>query len=174
MSRTPFVVVVMMVVAGCARQPALTRTDVDAYLRRTEDWAPVEAETAQTIERILRTQFVDEAEVRRQIAQSRPRIAEHLERVRTYTPRSAELATVHRRYVAAWDALLAGYDAIEQGFSSGDYSLLARGRNGMAEWRQELIQVAGELRTLRQSVGADGEGITESRAGSPQLSTHST
>ena len=38
---------------------------------------------------------VDEAEVRRQITDARPRIASHLERVRVYAPRTAAVAAVH-------------------------------------------------------------------------------
>src|SRR5439155_1182079 len=93
-------------------------------VRGDESWAPVEAETERTIERILGTQFVDEAEVRRQIRDDRPRALAHLERVRAYAPRSRDVQHIHARYVSAWEELLGGYDAIEQGFTSGDYTKL--------------------------------------------------
>jgi hypothetical protein len=160
---------------GCGASSSATRIDLRAYLARSKTWAPVEAEASRTIDRILQTQFVDEAEVLRQIADSRPRILAHLERVRSYVPQSKEVAHVHARYVAAWESLLAGYDAIEQGFSSGDYTKLARGRDEMEAWRRGLVEVADELRELVQHFGVDATGTLESQApGEPQLSTHST
>jgi hypothetical protein len=164
-----------LLAGACASSPGTVRTELEVYLHRTADWAPIEAETARTIERILRTQFVDEAEVRRQIDDSRPRILGHLERVRAYAPRAAPIAAIHTRYVQAWEGLLAGYDAIERGFSSGDYTQLARGRDAMGAWREGLIGVAASLRDLRQRVSPETNGVTESRVDPPgQLSTQST
>jgi hypothetical protein len=122
----------------------------------------VEAETARTIERILRTEFVDEAEVHRQIADSRPRLEAQLADARAYTPQSEEVRRIHRRYLGAWEALLAGYDAIESGFATGDYTRLATGRERMAEWRTTLLGVANDLRQLVQRLGIDPAGATES------------
>ena len=165
----------IMLAVACAGAPAGIGPEVDAYLRRADGWAPVEAETAQTIERILRTQFVDEAEVRRQIADNRPRILAHLEHIRGYTPRTPAIARIHARYREAWERLLAGYEAIEQGFTNGDYTQLARGREAMGAWRDGLVDTAAELRELRQRAGPDASGATESRAApAPQLSTHNT
>jgi hypothetical protein len=162
---------------GCTSSPpTATRIDLRAYLARTQSWAPVEAETARTIDRILKTQFVDEAEVRRQIADSRPRVLAHLQALRSYQPRSKEVAAVHARYVEAWERLLGGYDAIEQGFSSGDYTKLARGREAMEAWREAMVAVARQLRELMQHFDVEASGPVESRAreGAPQRSMQST
>ncbi len=148
-------VVLAVVPLGCGAPPSTARVDLLAYLQRSKTWAPVEAETAQTIERILRTEFVDEAEVQRQIVDSRPRILGHLERVRAYNPRSDAVEQVHTRYISAWQELISGYDAIEAGFASGDYTKLARGREAMARWREEIIRVAADLRALAQHLGVD-------------------
>lgn len=147
---------------ACQGPPTATRTDVRAYLQRTQAWAPIEAEAAQTIERILRTEFVDEAEVRRQIADSRPRIVTHLQSIRAYTPHSRPVESVHQRYIAAWEALLRGYDTIEAGFTTGDYTKLARGREAMAEWRDGMLRVAQDLRDLMQRFGVEATGTVES------------
>lgn len=148
--------------AACGTPPDTLATDVRAYLARTKRWAPVEGETARTIERILRTEFVDEAEVRRQIADSRPHVRAHLADARAYAPQSNEVRRIHERYLGAWEALLGGYDAIESGFDGGDYTRLARGRDAMAEWRTTMLGVANDLRQLVQRLGIDPAGATES------------
>jgi hypothetical protein len=147
---------------ACQSPPGATRTELAAYLERSRSWAPVEAETAKTIERILRTEFVDEAEVHRQIADSRPRLLAHLARVRAYSPHVDALRRLHERYVTAWQDLLAGYDAIDDGFASGDYTKLARGREAMGRWRDALVGVAADLRGLQQRFTRDAGGATES------------
>ena len=172
-----FVVVIAAAVLGCTSSPpAATRIDLRAYLARTQSWAPAESEAARTIERILKTQFVDEAEVLRQIADSKPRVIAHLEALRSYRPQSKEVAAVHAHYVAAWERLLAGYDAIEAGFASGDYTNLARGREGMEAWREGIVAVARELRELMEHYDVDASRPVESRArdGAPQPSTQRT
>ena len=138
------------------------RADVQSYLARMKSWAPVEAETERTIERILRTQFVDEAEVRRQIQDDRPRVLAHLERVRAYAPRSKDVQHIHARYVSAWEDLLGGYDVIEAGFASGDYTKLARGREAMERWRAAIADVARQLRDLMEHFGVEPGGAVES------------
>jgi hypothetical protein len=165
-----------LLVAGlaCQASSGATRTDLRAYLAHSTHWAPVEAETHRTIERILRTQFVDEAEVRRQIADNRPRLLAHLERLRAYAPHSKEVAGIHARYITAWETLLAGYDAIEQGFSTGDYTRLARGREAMETWQGEIVTVADELRQLMQHFGVEPGGTIESRTRDVQPSTQRT
>ena len=150
-------------VLACQSSSTATRTDLRAYLSRTKSWAPVEAEAARTVGRILKTQFVDEAEVRRQIADSRPRLLAHLESLRAYTPHSKDVARIHARYMAAWQRLLGGYDAIEEGFSSGDYTKLARGREAMEAWRAEIVGVAEDLRELMEHFGVESTGAVESR-----------
>ena len=155
---------VFILVAGCQASPNETRIDLRAYLARTKSWAPVDAEAARTIDRILRTQFVDEAEVRRQISDSRPRLLAHLEHLRAYAPHSRDVTQIHTRYVAAWEHLLSGYQAIEDGFSSGDYTKLAHGREAMEAWREEIVIVADELRELMEHFGVEATGAVESRA----------
>lgn len=175
-ARVGVVLAVAAVVLGCQASAKATRTDLRAYLARTKTWAPAEASAAQTIQRILKTQFVDEAEVRRQIADSRPRVRAHLESLRAYAPVSADVRRIHDRYVGAWEKLLGGYDAIEEGFSSGDYTKLARGREAMEAWREDIVGVAGELRALMQHLGVAADGAVESRAVDvvPQPSMQST
>ena len=153
-----------VLVAGCGVSPDTTRVELRGYLARTRNWAPVEAEANRAIKRILATQFVDEAEIRRQIVDSRPRILTHLEHLRGYAPRSKDIACIHARYIAAWETLLGGYDAIEEGFSSGDYAKLARGREAMEAWRREIEAVARELRELMEHFGIERPGALESRS----------
>lgn len=167
---------VAVLIAACSKPPGVVRSEVRAYYGRLQTWAPVEAETERAIERILRTQFVDEAEVRRQIADDRPRVLAHLERVRAYQPQSEEVKDVHARYIAAWVGLLGGYDAIEQGFGTGDYTKLARGREAMEAWRAEIADVARTLRDLMQRFDVEPGATVESRAsgGCPHSATQST
>ncbi len=67
--------------------------------QKMASWAPIEAETARTLERILATEFVDEAEVLRQIADSTPRVQRQLEEAERYEPRTAEVRRIHETYV---------------------------------------------------------------------------
>ena len=166
---------VLAALAACSRAPDATRIDLSAYLARSKTWAPAEAEAARTIMRIFDTQFVDEPEIRRQIADSRPRVLAHLAELRDYHPRSAEVGHVHERYLDAWQKLLDGYDAIEKGFATGDYTNLARGRQDLEAWRDTMVEVAEELRGLMQHFGIDANGTVESRARPPDHSaTQST
>ena len=176
MERGPATLLLVSFAIACQASPTATRTDLRAYLSRTKSWAPVEAEAARTIGRILKTQFVDEAEVRRQIADSRPRLLAHLESLRAYTPHSKDVARIHARYVTAWERLLGGYDAIEEGFSSGDYTKLARGREAMEAWRAEIVGVADDLRDLMQHFDVEPTGAVESRVrdGAPQFAMQRT
>ena len=146
---------VLVTVWACGSSTGEVRIDVLGYLERARAWAPIEAETKSTIDRIFRTQFVDEAEVNRQIADSRPRVERHLGQVREYKPRSGEVERIHREYVRAWEKLLAGYDAIESGFATGDYTKLAAGREGLDAWRGGIVWVADELRDLAQQLNVD-------------------
>jgi len=151
---------VFAVAVACTAPPGELKLDTEAYLARMRSWAPVEAETNRTIDRILATQFVDEAEVRRQIADARPRVLAHLERVRSYTPRTETVGQIHTAYVATWERLLGGFDAIESGFESGDYTQLARGREAFEAWRAGIVRVARDLRDLSDRVGASPDGGT--------------
>jgi hypothetical protein len=150
---------------GCSSPSTAVRADLTAYLRLMATWGGIEAETARTLERILKTEFVDEAEVMHQIADSRPRIAAHLERIRADTPRTDPVRRIHAAYVATWERLLTGYDAIEKGFSTAEYGNLAHGREAMAAWRDGLVQVARDLRELAQRVGVDPGALQETSSG---------
>jgi hypothetical protein len=154
----------MMALVGCGTPPGAVRIETQAYLERSKDWAKIEAETARTIERIFDTQFVDEAEVLRQIADSRPRVLAHLATLRAYQARSQDIAGIHARYLAGWETLLTGYDAIEKGFATGDYSNLARGREALTEWGNTILGTAQELRELMRHLGIEATGTVESRA----------
>jgi hypothetical protein len=147
MRRSALAVLIAVAVA-CSPSDTSVAADVQSYLSRVQTWAPVESEAAQTIERILATQFVDEAEVRKQIADARPRVAAHLETIGKYVPRTSAVERVHQRYVAAWGELLTAFASIERGFETGDYTLLARGREGMARWKEGVLAVARDLRRL--------------------------
>jgi hypothetical protein len=140
---------------ACGSSTGEVRIDVLGYLERAKAWAPIEAETAATVDRIFRTQFVDEAEVNRQIADSRPRVERHLGQAREFKPRSDEVKRIHREYLQAWEKLLAGYAAIETGFASGDYTKLATGREGLEAWRGGIVWVADELRDLAHQLNVD-------------------
>jgi len=147
---------------GCGSSSSETQSDVRAYLQKTTGWAPIESETARVLERILATQFVDEPEVLHQIQESRPRILAHLQVVRALAPTNPRIQKINRIYVSAWEGLLAGYAAIEEGFSSGDYTKLARGREAMAAWRDGIMDVARELRELASEVGVEPATLTPS------------
>jgi hypothetical protein len=141
-----------VLILACAGPDEAVRVDLERYLRRANDWGPVEAETARAIDRILRTQFVDEAEVRRQISADRPRVAAHLETLGTAPPASAPLQAIHARYIENWRALLAGYDDILAGLDGADTTRLARGRAALERWRRGIVAVATSLRDLRQEL----------------------
>lgn len=157
-------VVLLTLGMGCESSRSTVRIDLQSYLQRSKSWAPIEAEAAQAIERILRTQFVDEATVLHLIADTRPRLERHLEWVREYRPRSRAVERVHARYIDSWQELLAAYDAIEQGFATADYTKLARGREAMGAWRDGILGVAEELRTLVRDFGIDPADPPETRA----------
>jgi hypothetical protein len=160
----------VIVAVGCGTPTGTVRLDVLSYLERAKAWAPIEAEAAATVKRIFRTQFVDESEVSRQIADSRPRIERHLVQVREYQPRSEEVERIHREYVRSWELLLAGYEAIEGGFASGDYRRLATGRERLEAWRGGIVWVADELRMLAQRLNVDPADATVSFDARPPLS----
>lgn len=116
-------------------------------------WAPIEAETARTLERILATEFVDEAEVLRQVADSGPRVRRQLAEAERYEPRTAEVRRIHETYTRAWRTLLDGYDSISRGFETGEQAKLAQGREAMVRWRDAILAVSRDLRGLRDRLG---------------------
>jgi hypothetical protein len=150
-----FPALLVALLVACGPPPAAKRADVEAYLQRMAAWAPIEAETARTLERILQTEFVDEAEVTRQIEDNVPRVKSHLETVEEYAPRTEDVKAVHETYKTAWRRLLAGYERIESGLRTGEYTLLAEGRAAMADWRDGLISTARKLSSLRDETHAE-------------------
>ncbi len=139
---------------ACRSQPAPVAADVERYLHQAAQWASLERETKQTVDRILRTEFADEGEVARQIADNRPPVEAHLRDIRGYTPESPALRAVHGEYVRAWERLLEGYRAIEDGFATGQYGRVSTGRAAMVAWPQAIVNVARQLRTLASETGA--------------------
>ena len=134
---------------SCTQDDHLLRSEVTRYLQLETEWAPIEAETARTIDRILATQFVDESEVRRQVAADSPRINAHLSRIAAYNFRSPEVAALHGQYMASWRDLLEGYRRIDQGIHVASASDISMGRRALESWRRSILDVARELRRLR-------------------------
>ena len=152
-----FVGVALLFIAlapSCSSPPAALRADVEAYLRRVNDWAPTEAETARTIDRILATQFVDEAEVRRQVTADAPRAKQQVDRLSAYQPRTPDVRDIHQRYVEAWRDLVTGYANIEAGIDAADAAKLSAGRRALEHWRSAVVETASSLRDLLQRTGA--------------------
>jgi hypothetical protein len=152
----------LLVCASCSTPPAALRADTVAYLQKMSSWAPTEAETARTIERILATEFVDQAEVLRQIADSTPRVQRQLEDAQRYEPRTSEVRRIHSTYVGAWHALLGGYQSIQSGLETSDQPKLAQGRLAMARWRDGILAVARDLRALRDRLDLEPGEVTSS------------
>lgn len=161
--RTIAVLLAAVAPAACGSPPTAVRADVAAYVARIQDWAPIEGETARTVDRILATEFVDEALVRQYLGEAIPRTRAHLQRIRSYRPRTGPVASVHARYVAGWGALLEGFEAIEDGFQRGDWTRLAQGREAMGRWRDAILEVARELRRLTQRYGVSPGGTPVAR-----------
>jgi hypothetical protein len=146
-------VVLVAALACSSPQTQALRADLTLYLQRANDWAPAEAETARTIDRILATQFVDEAEVRRQVTADAPRVAAHLARIQSVTPSTQDVRDVHDRYVGAWRDLAAGYTALLHGLDTGNVPDIAKGRQAMEAWREDIVGVARDLRRLKDQAG---------------------
>ena len=147
------VVLTAATLLSCSPATQTLRADLTLYLQRANDWAPTEAETARTIDRILATQFVDEAEVRRQVAADAPRVAAHLARIDKVQPASPEIRDVHRRYVENWQTLDEGYRVLVRGLDTGHVPDIAAGRRALEDWRAGIVEVARELRSLRDAAG---------------------
>jgi len=152
----------LLVCASCSTPPAALRADALAYLQKMASWAPTEAETARTIERILATEFVDEAEVLRQIADSTPRVQRQLDEAQRYEPRTTEVRRIHETYLEAWRALLGAYGSIKSGLENSEQPKLAQGRLGMARWRDGILAVARDLRALRDRLDLQPGEVTSS------------
>jgi hypothetical protein len=142
-----------LVLGPACTAPSTLRIDTEAYLERMSAWAPVEAETARTLERILATHFADAAEVLREIEDSSQRIRRHLQVIAQHTPRTAEVRRIHDTYMDAWRGLLDGYNSIETGLDTGDQVHLAAGRRSLLRWRISILGVARQLQELSDRVG---------------------
>jgi hypothetical protein len=138
-----------ILVAVCSPPPPPpSSADVQDYLEHLRSWAPQEAEIGRAISRLLRTEFVDAAEVGRNVRDTLPRIDRQIALLRPYQPRSERLTEVHRTHLNAWNDLRDGYLAIERGMDSGDQAPLAAGRRALLAWRETVRRVADELRLL--------------------------
>ncbi len=133
---------------GCSTPTATLRADATTYVARISSWAPVEAEASRTIKRILATGFVDDSEVLRQVDEAAPRARRHLEELLAYKPSTSEVQSIHASYIDAWKTLLVAYEHIEQGIRTADQEVLARGRRGILEWRERILEVATRLRAV--------------------------
>jgi hypothetical protein len=122
--------------------------DLARYLAQAVAWAPQEAEVARAIGRVLETEFVDEAEVRRQLAESLPRVDAQLAAIEAYTPATRRLRSIHDRYAHAWRELRAAYAEIVRGFDTQNSAALAAGRRALVAWRQAIPATARQLREL--------------------------
>ena len=151
----PFLPVLALALAACGPSRGDVRQDLERYLALAKEWAPTEAETARTVQRILATQFVDEEEVRRQIAADSPRVAAHLAAIKATTPATDPVRAIHADYVAAWQELSDGYADILRGLDATDASLLSRGRRAIDAWRTTILETAQRLRLLASGAGVD-------------------
>jgi hypothetical protein len=153
----PVLAVLALAATSCsAPSTPTTNRDVARYLQQLQVWAPQEAEVGRAVARILATEFADEAEVRRQIAESLPRVEQQLALMRAYHPTGTELQAVHASYVEAWASLRRGYADITTGFDSGDPNVLGRGRRALLAWRAALPAVASRLRSLDAATSEKG------------------
>jgi hypothetical protein len=134
--------------SACTTPSPTLRADTQAYLAKMASWAPIEAETARTLDRIIATQFVDHAEVLRQLADSSLRVRRHLSEVEQYHPRTPDVRRIHETYLDGWHSLLNGYASIEAGLLGGEQASLSRGRQALLHWRQSIVLVARLLGAL--------------------------
>lgn len=145
----------MLALAACGPSRGDVREDLEAYLAHAKEWAPTEAETARTVQRILATQFVDDDEIRRQIAADAPRASTHLALIETVHPRTDPVREIHAAYVAAWRELVAAYRDIVDGLEKNDASLISHGRRALDGWRTTILATAQRLRTLASGADVD-------------------
>jgi len=134
------------------------QADLRGYLVHVREWAPTEAETARAIDRIVATQFVDDAEVRRQVAADAPRVDRQIARVQAVEPATKEMRAIHARYLEAWRGLAAGYATLLAGIDAGDATRIAAGRRALDDWRAAIVETATEIKRLadRVDVSLDG------------------
>jgi len=149
---------VCAVLLGACTSPSEqpTRHELSAYMEQLGQWAPQEAEVGRAVQRVLDTEFADEAEVRRQIAESVPRVDAQVALLRAYQPSSRALKDVHAGYVRAWETLRAGYADIVEGLDRADQATLGRGRQELLAWRRALPDTATRLREIAGTANETG------------------
>jgi len=147
------VIVATIALTAACRPSHPDASAIREYVAEVKAWSPTEAETGRTVDRILATHFVDEAEVRRQIMADTPRVAAHLDHLSRTAPSDPALRRIHERYLQGWRELLEGYQAILAGLDEGRAQELAVGRRAMEAWRQSIWDTARDLRALRNETG---------------------
>jgi hypothetical protein len=65
-----------------------------------------------------------------------------------YEPTMPELRGIHAGYVAAWRSLETAYREISLGLEAHDQLTLARGRQGLLEWRRAVRGTANDIVAL--------------------------
>jgi hypothetical protein len=154
--RRPIVLCAVLLSACTTPSQQPSQRDLSAYIEHLTQWAPQEAEVGRAVRRILDTEFADEAEVRRQIAESVPRVDAQLALLRAYHPAGNALQDVHAGYVQAWETLRAAYTDIIEGFDRSDQATLGRGRQELLAWRRALPDTAKRLRELAGATNETG------------------
>lgn len=149
------VVLLLLTIATSCSQERDHAQAFQQHMNELAAWAPVEAETARSIQRILASQFVDEAAVRQEIAQAVPRIEAHLARIGPITPDDPDLRKIHERYRRAWHDILEGLQNIPAALDRADAQALASSRSAITAWRESMIEIANDLRRLRPDPPAD-------------------
>jgi hypothetical protein len=89
-------------------------------------------------------------------------VQRQLDAATAYEPRTADIRRIHATYIKAWRTLLDGYASITTGLEHSDQEKLASGRQAMLQWRDTIVEVAEELRALRDRVGVEMSDITPS------------
>jgi len=145
----------VLLAAGCSSDAEGTRVELVEFLRVLNAWAPADGAAAGAIERVLATQFVDDAEVRHQVTELSARVSAHLAKVAAYHPRSPEVAALYTRYRGAWEQLSGGCAEIEAGLDQGVPERLAGGREALEAWADSLASMARDTRRLAERVGVD-------------------
>jgi hypothetical protein len=145
---------VVLISPGCGPSNDEVRVDVQRYLEQVRAWAPTEAETARTIDRILKTQFVDDDEVRRQVEADAPRVERHIAEAVAVRPATRPVQQIHDRYVGAWRDLATGYRRILSGIDSTSATDIADGRRALEGWRAAIVTTAHDLRRLAEETNA--------------------
>lgn len=155
-----FVTLLLIVVAfgqaaSCASDSDRSKA-FQGYMQQVTSWAPVEAETARSIQRIFASQFVDEAAVRQEVSQTLPRIKNHLDRIESVAPADSQLREINLRYRLAWQQLQEALIGLPDAIGHSDAAALAASRASMTAWGQSMLDIAADLRRIRPDTPAPG------------------